>query len=206
VALPALFNGFEGWQTGNHIWVMNVGTAPTLVTIRYSNPAGGSLFWDRQVVPPGEVWQPTLPPLPSTRAAAIALADPEQPIVALGGAAYGAPELRDGQVTYAGTNFPFAYLPVSDASFTAAVAVNVVTFDGAVAAGDPPVAFAWDWGDGTRGTGQHTVHMYGAAGTYTVVMTATNALGFYAATAVNTVTVEQGYNVYLPLAVRAYQP
>ncbi len=208
VALPALFNGFQGWHTADRIRVMNLGDAPTRVTIRYSNTADDSPVWDRQVVGPGEVGQFMLPPLPSERAAAILVADPPQPIVAVAGASYGNPELRDGQISYAGTNFPFNYVPVNGASFTAAVAGSVVTCDGAVLMGDPPIDYTWDWGDGARGVGQHTAHMYGAAGDYTVVMTATNVLGFYSSSHSQTVTVTEGpaHSIYLPVVMRGFHP
>lgn len=206
VALPALFNGFRGWQTADRIWVMNVGTEAARVTIRYSNTADDSVAWDRQVVEPGQVGQFMLPPLPAERAAAILVAEPAVPILAVAGASSENPELRDGQISYAGTNFPFDYLPVGGASFTAAVAGREVTFDGAVAQGDQPIEYTWDWGDGNAGSGQHAVHLYGAAGTYTVVMTATNALGFYAAWFSDTVTVTEAplYSIYLPVVLRGF--
>jgi uncharacterized membrane protein len=179
------------------------------VRIRYSIPGDDALIWDSQMTYPGEVTRFALPPLPGVRAAAVAISeDPAQPIVALAGAVSGQPELQDGRITYPGTNFPFAYLPVSGASFSAAVSGALVTFDGAVSGGDPPIAYAWGWGDGTTGAGQHTTHLYGAPGTYTVVMTATNALDFYRATAVDSVTVVEWpvYSIYLPVVLRGFQP
>jgi hypothetical protein len=208
VALPVLFSGDHGWLTANRIWVMNIGSGPTRVAIRFSNSADDSLAWARQVVQPGEVWQVALPPVPGTRAAAIVLADPPQPIIAVAGAANPNPEYRDSQILYAGTNFPFPYAPVAGADFSALVSVNIVTLDGSVAGGDSPITYAWDLGDGLTTTGQHVVHMYSVAGTYTVTMTATNGIDFFSDTMVKTVTVEQGvaYSVYLPLVGRGFQP
>ncbi len=40
-----------------------------------------------------------------------------------------------------------------------------------------PTSWAWDFGDGSTSTEKNPVHTYGAAGTYTVRLTATNALG-----------------------------
>lgn len=51
-----------------------------------------------------------------------------------------------------------------------------VTFNG-VASGTGTIGFAWDWGDGQRGSGQVAGHTYTAGGDYTVTMTATNPCG-----------------------------
>jgi len=51
-----------------------------------------------------------------------------------------------------------------------------VTFNG-TAGGTEPLAYTWDLGDGSGGSGPNPVHTYDAAGVYTVVMTATNACG-----------------------------
>jgi PKD repeat protein len=40
-----------------------------------------------------------------------------------------------------------------------------------------PTSWLWNFGDGNTSTGQNPTHSYGAAGTYTVTLTATNALG-----------------------------
>ncbi len=52
-----------------------------------------------------------------------------------------------------------------------------VYFHGSVAEGTPPIAYAWDFGDGGHGSGANVSHRYTAAGLYTVVMTATNCAG-----------------------------
>jgi len=46
-----------------------------------------------------------------------------------------------------------------------------------VPAGDPTVTYRWDFGDGITSTASNPGHTYGAAGTYTVAFTATNAAG-----------------------------
>jgi PKD repeat protein len=80
---------------------------------------------------------------------------------------------------------------VHDADFTwdppAPIAGQEVTLYGS-AAGDAPISFAWDLGDGSGDSGQTITHTYSLAGAYTVVMTATNCT---TATAIvsNTVTV-----------------
>ena len=40
-----------------------------------------------------------------------------------------------------------------------------------------PISWAWDFGDGTTSTAQSPAHVYAAAGTFTVSLTAANALG-----------------------------
>jgi PKD repeat protein len=49
-------------------------------------------------------------------------------------------------------------------------------------------SYAWDFGDGTRGSGVNPIHSYGQARTYTVSLTVRNALG-QSATVSKTVTV-----------------
>ena len=51
-----------------------------------------------------------------------------------------------------------------------------VRFDG-TAAGQEPIGFAWDFGDGSFGTGATVTHTYSYAYYFTAVMTATNACG-----------------------------
>ncbi|HNS51923.1 MAG TPA: kelch repeat-containing protein [Anaerolineae bacterium] len=70
-----------------------------------------------------------------------------------------------------------ACIPVLDAAFTwtptSPLAGSPATFT-ATAQGSPPIAYAWDWGDGTTGSGNPALHTYAAAGTYTITMTASN--------------------------------
>jgi PKD repeat protein len=74
-----------------------------------------------------------------------------------------------------------ACVPVDGADFVYSPASpevgETVTFTGSVSAGTPPVSYAWDFGDGSTGSGQEVTHVYTASHTYTVVMTATNACG-----------------------------
>ena len=57
---------------------------------------------------------------------------------------------------------------------------GTVSFDGSHSF-DPqkqyPLTFAWDFGDGSTGTGEKPVHAYAADGTYTVTLVATDAAG-----------------------------
>ena len=78
-----------------------------------------------------------------------------------------------------GSNIP----PV--AAFTPTVTKLVVALDGS-ASTDPDgtvAGYAWDFGDGTTGSGATTTHTYASAGTYTVSLTVTDNGG-----ATNTVT------------------
>jgi PKD repeat protein len=62
------------------------------------------------------------------------------------------------------------------AAFTTQTSDLTVTLDGS-ASHDPDgtiTAHAWDFGDGTTGTGETTQHTYEAAGTYTVTLTVTD--------------------------------
>ncbi|MGZ4173545.1 MAG: PKD domain-containing protein [Solirubrobacteraceae bacterium] len=47
-------------------------------------------------------------------------------------------------------------------------------------AGAPITSYAWNFGDGSRGSGARTHHVYRATGTYTVTLTVTNGLGLSA--------------------------
>ncbi len=202
-ALPVLFAGHEGWRTGDHLWVMNVGSAETEVRIRYVTAPTGTVVWDRGVILPGEVWRVQVPDLPGDRAAAL-LVSPDQPILAVAGATnLGYGEYRDRQIAYAATPFSFDHELVHDPVMTTTVVSWQVTFAG-MAQGTPPIDYAWAFGDGTTGTGQVVVHTYSAEGTYTVTMTATNALGYGVAATSGRVTISgpPSYAIYLPIVVK----
>ncbi len=93
---------------------------------------------------------------------------------------------------------------VTDPSFTWEPASPLedqeVVFTGA-ASGTATISFAWDYGDGTSGSGQTAAHAYAAGGSYTVVMTATNCAGSVA-TSTQTITVRSKTYIYLPIVVR----
>ena len=56
-----------------------------------------------------------------------------------------------------------------------------VTFKGSVTGGTAPVATAWNFGDGTSTSGSvNTTHTYTLSGSYTAVLTATDAVGYVA--------------------------
>ncbi len=65
------------------------------------------------------------------------------------------------------------------ASFTGTVTDLTVDFDasGSSDPGNNPLSFAWDFGDGSTGSGVAPSHTYGADGTYDVTLTVTSVLG-----------------------------
>jgi sugar lactone lactonase YvrE len=52
-----------------------------------------------------------------------------------------------------------------------------VSFSGTASGGSGPYSYAWNFGDGSSGTGSSTAHTYSAAGGYSVVLTVTDAHG-----------------------------
>jgi PKD repeat protein len=93
----------------------------------------------------------------------------------------------------------FTWLPLNPA------AGQPVTFTGSASGGTMPFTFAWDFDDGT-GAGSPVNHTYAVSGTYTVLMTVTNACG--SDTATHDVTVSGAgptvYRIYLPIITRGY--
>jgi PKD repeat protein len=65
------------------------------------------------------------------------------------------------------------------AAFTSACTGLSCTFDGSGSsdAEGPIAGYAWDFGDGTAGSGVQPAHTYAAAGTYTAALTVTDAAG-----------------------------
>ena len=70
--------------------------------------------------------------------------------------------------------------PVHDADFSwdpsSPIEGQEVTFTGS-ALGTGPIDYAWDWGDGTTGSGNPAQHTYATAGDYVVTLTASNGCG-----------------------------
>jgi subtilisin/minor extracellular protease Epr len=82
--------------------------------------------------------------------------------------------------------------PIADAGPDQTATINeVITFDGSGST-DPEgniASYAWDFGDGTSGTGITVTHAYSTAGTYTVTLTVTDDGGLTDSdTAIVTVT------------------
>ncbi len=217
VAFPILFAGYEGWWTGDRIWVRNVGEQGTAVQMRYVTVPTGTVVWDSLPhLPPGEIAQVSVPPLPdgADRAAAIFLAD--QPIVALAGAFNIRPGVWDRHIRYPATNFHFTCQQVEAANFVWAPITPTVgspiSFNAIVApyTATPPLSYTWDFGDGSTGAGNPAVHTYTVPGIYTVTVTARNCLGFGQASATHAVRVVlQPYSLlsaYTPLPPIDPQP
>jgi uncharacterized repeat protein (TIGR01451 family) len=66
--------------------------------------------------------------------------------------------------------------------------IGNTTFFTATITGGTGVSYAWNFGDGNNGSGPLDSHIYGEVGTYTAVVTATNAAGSWTATTPVTVT------------------
>jgi PKD repeat protein len=75
---------------------------------------------------------------------------------------------------------------------------NMTTFTAIITAGSG-VSYTWDFGDGLGGTGPMVTHTYTATGVYTAVVTATNIFNTQVAT--TTVTVVEGFYIYMPAVV-----
>jgi hypothetical protein len=51
---------------------------------------------------------------------------------------------------------------------------QTVTFTGTITGGDPPVQYAWDFGDGQQASGAVVTHVFAQQGPHTVTLTASN--------------------------------
>lgn len=65
----------------------------------------------------------------------------------------------------------------ASADRTEGTAPMTSTFTSDATGGTPPYSILWDFGDGSNGTGVGTTHVFEAAGTYTVMLTITDAEG-----------------------------
>jgi PKD repeat protein len=100
--------------------------------------------------------------------------------------------------------------PVFDTTFAWTPATpyvgQVITLSASVGGGTEPVTYSWDLGDGSSDSGMIITHVYGAAGTYAVTLTAENLCG--ADQDVQWIEVEElppsHYLVYLPIITRRY--
>ncbi len=73
------------------------------------------------------------------------------------------------------TPTPLPPLQVAASAFSAPGNIPLtVAFSAAPTSGLPPYTYAWDFGDGTHGTGSSTQHIYGGPGDYTVHLTVTD--------------------------------
>ncbi len=79
------------------------------------------------------------------------------------------------------------------ASFTSQASDLVVSFDGSGSSAPAGVkSYAWDFGDGTTGTGAKPSHTYAAAGTYTAKLTVTDNAGATGATTAQVTVAKAG--------------
>jgi hypothetical protein len=79
---------------------------------------------------------------------------------------------------------------------------QTTAFTATVMAGNG-ISYTWNFGDGALGTGRTLTHTYGALGSYTSIVTASNSLNTLTATTPVTITVTYHYRIYLPLVLRS---
>jgi len=65
------------------------------------------------------------------------------------------------------------------------------------------LTYAWNFGDGSTGTGLSATHVYTQLGTYTVTLTATDGCGFAKSSSMSNAVTVQNYRVLLPLVRRS---
>jgi hypothetical protein len=103
---------------------------------------------------------------------------------------------------------------VADSPLTGLVAINssptvlsqTTILTATITSGSNP-GFTWSFGDGTIGSGATPGHVYGATGTYTAVVTASNSLNLLTATTVVTITGSGESNFsYIPLFLKNLIP
>ena len=104
------------------------------------------------------------------------------------------PEFRSGDLAFTllGSLTPISGLSATNDSPT--VLGQATTFTATVSSGSE-VSYSWNFGDQTSGSGPVVTHTYAAAGNYTAVVTASNALG--SDTASTSVIVTPVYGVTL---------
>ena len=80
---------------------------------------------------------------------------------------------------------------------------NATTFTATITGGSD-VTYQWAFGDGSMSTGNPAIHMYGAAGSYTAIVTATNSAGSVMTTTGVVINAVQPipYKLYLPTVRR----
>jgi PKD repeat protein len=93
---------------------------------------------------------------------------------------------------------PVAHFTASPRSGSAPL---TVTFEDQSAGG--PTSWGWDFGDGGASTVQHPQHTYNQPGSYTVTLTAGNAIGLDSLAVPGYITVVEAKKIYLPLVLRS---
>ncbi|MGD8598680.1 MAG: PKD domain-containing protein, partial [Anaerolineae bacterium] len=105
--------------------------------------------------------------------------------------------VKPGYITVTGLLAPEAHFSADPTAGTAPLQVSFIdesTYG--------PTAWTWAFGDGGTSTEQHPVHTYDNAGTFTVTLTVSNAVGSNALIVPNCITVHGRPGVYLPIVLR----
>lgn len=112
----------------------------------------------------------------------------------------------DGEVSSPSVDLSVSGTPVSalTAESSSPTPLGNATFFAATIGGGSDVSYAWDFGDGSVGTGQTISHTYATVGVYTATVTATNSFNSESATTV--VTISAGTTAISGLAASNSSP
>jgi len=86
------------------------------------------------------------------------------------------------------------------ANFTFASSTTTVTFAAIVCGGTLPYTYAWDFGDGTTGSGGAIAHTYSGSGDFVVTLKVADAAG-QGFSSTQTISVNEGSNLFLYVAL-----
>jgi PKD repeat protein len=104
------------------------------------------------------------------------------------------------EVTVTVSDSPITGLAATNSSPT--VLGNATIFTATITGGSN-TSYSWNFGDGNTSSGATPTHTYGSAGTYTVVVTASNSLDLLTATTIVTVTGKSGSDIsYFPMIAK----
>lgn len=94
--------------------------------------------------------------------------------------------------------------PISGLSATndSPTPANLTTHFLATVSAGTGVSYQWNFGDGNFGSGANANHVYGTAGTYTAIVTATNSLNSASASTLVTITEAATQTLFLPIIAR----
>ena len=101
-------------------------------------------------------------------------------------------------------------VPVIETNMPALAQINQQLILSAAGSDDPegyPIGFVWDFGDDSfNSTDIHPTHVYTASGFYTVILTATNAVGIDVALGTVQIVEEENKFIFLPTILTGMIP